>query len=292
MTNAPNNPVSPPSTEDWAGEMGARWLAGIDQFESMIAPIGDALLEGAAFTTGERVLDLGCGGGATSLEIARMVGPGGSVTGIDISPDLIAKARARADAEAVRNLTFECVDAAIYRPDVLFDRMVSRFGCMFFPQPTEAFSNLHGCLKPGARIDLAVWGPPRDNPWMMEMMGVLRRHIDVPPAVPRAPGPFAFEDTDYLSAIVMEAGFTDLDIVPRDGLQPIGGVGASPETAVKFAMSSLAAGRLMAEQPEEVRLLVEEDLQALFARHYLERQGVMMAGMVWLVTAVSALPRP
>jgi len=292
MTHAPTDAAASPTSEDWAGEMGARWLASIDQFESMIAPIGDALLARADFRPGEAVLDLGCGGGATSLEIARTVGPGGSVTGIDISPDLIAKARERADAEAVRNLTFECVDAATYRPKTLFDRMVSRFGSMFFPQPADAFSNLHGCLKPGARIDLAVWGPPRDNPWMMEMMGVLRRHIDVPPAVPRAPGPFAFEDADYLSAILMEAGFIDLDIVPHEGLQPIGGAGASPQIAVNFAMSSLAAGRLMAAHPEEVRQLVEEDLRALFVRHHVKGQGVMMASKAWLVTAVSAPPRP
>ena len=278
-------------TEDWAGEMGARWLAGIDQFESMIAPIGDALLARAAFTAGERVLDLGCGGGATSLAIAALAGPNGSVTGIDISPDLIGKARERARAAGAPNVTFECVDAANFRPEEPFDRMVSRFGSMFFPHPVEAFTNLHDCLKKGGRIDLAVWGPPRDNPWMMEMMGVVRRHIDVPPAVPRAPGPFAFEDTDYLSTILIEAGFMDVDIVPHEGLQPVGGVGASPEAAVTFAMSSLAAGRLMADQADELRRLVEEDLQALFARHHIEGQGVLMAGKVWLVTAVSAPSR-
>lgn len=277
-----------PSGEDWAGDMGARWLAGIDQFESMIAPIGAALLARAAFAAGERVLDLGCGGGATSLEIAALVGPTGSVTGIDISPDLVGKARQRASAANVHTVDFKCIDAAVYRPDKAFDRMVSRFGSMFFPDPVEAFTNVGRGLKPGSRIDLAVWGPPRNNPWMMEMMGVLRRHIEVPPAVPRAPGPFAFEDTDYLSGILTEAGFGDIDVVPYEGLQPIGGAGASPQAAVRFAMSSLAAGRLMEEQSDELRLRVEGELQALFARHYREGQGVMMAGHVWLVTAVSS----
>lgn len=164
MTNAQSDASETPQPEDWAGEMGTRWLAGIDQFESMIAPIGDALLARASFKTGEHVLDLGCGGGATSLTIAELVGPGGSVTGIDISPDLIAKARERAEAADTRNATFECGDAASYKPEAAFDRMVSRFGSMFFPHPVEAFSNLHDCLKQGGRLDLAVWGPPRDNP--------------------------------------------------------------------------------------------------------------------------------
>lgn len=274
-----------PQPDDWAGEMGTRWLAGIVQFESMIAPIGAALLASAAFTTGERVLDLGCGGGATSLAIAASVGSAGSVTGIDISPDLIAKAMERAEAAGSRNATFECVDAAIYGPDAPFDRMVSRFGSMFFPHPVEAFTNLHGCLKPGGRIDLAVWGPPRDNPWMMEMIGVLRRHIEVPPTVPRAPGPFAFEDTDYLMGILGAAGFGGIDIIAYQGLQPIGGEGASPEAAVGFAMTFLAAGRMMEDQDEELQRQVKEDLLAVFARHHVEGQGVMMSGKVWLVTA-------
>lgn len=285
MTNIQIDSAATPQPEDWAGEMGARWLAAIEQFESMVAPAGAALLARAAFKTGERVLDLGCGGGVTSLAIAASVGPAGSVTGIDIAPDLISRARARAQAADARNLTFECVDAAIYRPDAPFDRMVSRFGSMFFPHPVDAFSNLHGCLRPGGRIDLAVWGPPRDNPWMMEMMAVLRRHIDVPPAVPRAPGPFAFEDRAYLKSVLANAGFADIEIVDCEGLQPIGGVRATPEAAVSFAMSSLAAGRLVQDEGEDLQRRVKEDLLTTFARHHVEGQGVMMAGKTWLVSA-------
>jgi len=274
-------------TEDWAGEMGARWLAGIDQFESMIAPIGAALLARAAFTSGERVLDLGCGGGATSLAIAGSVGPIGSVTGIDISPDLIARARERAEIAGAPNATFECVDAAIYRPDAPFDRIVSRFGSMFFPQPVEAFANLRGCLRLGGRIDLAVWGPPRENPWMMEMMGVLRRHIEVPPAIPRTPGPFAFEDTDYLHETLADAGFSDIEIVAYEGLQPIGGEDATPDAAVDFAMSSLAAGRMAEKESKSIRLAIRADLLTVFTHHHVQGRGVMMPGKVWLVTATA-----
>ena len=278
------SPATSPN-EDWAGEMGARWLAGIDRFESMIAPVGDALLARAAVAPGARVLDLGCGGGVTSLALAAAVGPAGAVTGIDISPDLIARARERAQAAGARNLTFACVDAAIYRPDAPFDRIVSRFGSMFFPQPIEAFANLHACLQPAGRIDLAVWGPPRDNPWMMEMMGVLRRHIDVPPAVPRAPGPFAFEDTDYLGQVLAGAGFGDVDIVAWQGAQPIGGAGATVKDATGFALSSLAAGRLLEGREEALRQRVRDDLAEVFDRHHVEGQGVMMGGKAWLVTA-------
>lgn len=276
-----------PRAEDWAGEMGARWLANIDRFESMIAPIGEALLARAGFQPGQHVIDIGCGGGATSLAIASAVGASGSVVGIDISPDLIAKATDRGVAAGVPNARFECADASLYRAETPFDRLFSRFGSMFFQEPGPAFANLHRCLKPGARIDLAVWGPPRDNPWMMEVMGVLRRHVDVPPAVPRAPGPFAFEDLDYLNAVLAEGGFTGTEIVACSVLQPLGGAGATPEEAVRFVVSSLAAGRLLEGQPRAVQERAGDDLLSLFTAAHRPGQGVMMAGSAWLVTATA-----
>ncbi len=287
MQNTPAKANLAPQPDDWAGEMGARWLANIDRFESMIASIGAALLSRAAYQPGERVVDIGCGGGATSLAIANRVGPAGSVLGIDISPDLTSKATQRAIAAQVENARFVCADAATYQPSEPFDRLFSRFGSMFFEQPGKAFANLHAMLKPGGRIDLAVWGPPRDNLWMMEMMGVLRQQIEVPAAIPRAPGPFAFEDTDYLQAILAEGGFSDMSVEPLARSQPVGGEGATAEDAVRFAMSSLAAGRLLQDSPPTLRQRVEADLLQLFTRHYRQGEGVMMASKVWLVTALA-----
>lgn len=272
--------------EDWAGEMGAKWLANLDRFEGMIAPIGAALLRQANFQPGERVLDIGCGGGGTTIAIAEKVGSEGEVVGIDISPDLTAASTERAKAAGIRNIRFLCADAAaVHLPDAPFDRLFSRFGSMFFPEPREAFANLRSLLKQGARTDLAVWGPPRDNLWMMEMMGVVRRHIDVPPAVPRTPGPFAFEDLEYLNEILKGSGFSDIYVTEYVGLQPIGGTNASPEDAVSFALSSMAVGRALSEQGPEVHAAAAADLTELFRQHYLAGKGVMMQGKAWLVSA-------
>ncbi|MBU7581280.1 MAG: methyltransferase domain-containing protein [Porphyrobacter sp.] len=271
--------------EDWAGEMGARWLASLDRFEGMIAPIGAALLAQAAYRPGERVLDLGCGGGATTLAIAEAVGPQGMALGLDIAPMLIARAQGRA-AQAGSSARFICADAASAQLDEPpFDRLFSRFGSMFFPQPVPAFTNLRAMLKPGARIDLAVWAHPRDNAWMMEVMGVVRRHVDVPPAVPRAPGPFAFEDLAYLEEILTAAGFTGMGSLAYEGAQPVGGPGASPQQATEFVLASMAAGRILAEQGETVLNAARADLAALFDRHHREGEGVMLGCKAWLVTA-------
>jgi ubiquinone/menaquinone biosynthesis C-methylase UbiE len=268
--------------------MGAKWLANLACFEGMIAPIGEALLRQADFKPGERVLDIGCGGGGTTIAIAKVVAPSGEVVGIDISPDLTTASMRRAKDAGVTNIGFICADGAtVQLEDAPFDRLFSRFGSMFFPEPHKAFANLHSLLRPGARIDLAVWGPPRDNLWMMEMMGVVRRYVDIPPAVPRAPGPFAFEDLDYLNEILASAGFSEASVVAYNGLQPIGGVNATAHDAVSFVLSSMAAGRALEEQGADVRAAAETDLVELFQKHYVAGQGVMMQGKAWLVSATA-----
>lgn len=278
----------PLKAEDWSGEMGERWLANLDRFEAMIAPIGDALLERAAYAPGERVVDIGPGGGATTRAIAKAVAPDGEALGLDIAPMLVEEAARRAQAEDVANVSFLCADAGSVRPDgALFDRLHSRFGSMFFDDPHGAFANLHAMLRPKGRIDLAVWGPPRNNAWMMEMMGVVRAHVDVPPAEPRAPGPFAFEDLGYLGEVLDAGGFGMVDVEAYEGLQAIGGPGTSPEDAVRFVLSSLGVGRVLAEQPEAIRTAAAADMLALFERHYQPGEGVMLGCKVWLVSATA-----
>ncbi|MEH6790842.1 class I SAM-dependent methyltransferase [Parasphingorhabdus sp.] len=277
-----------PKPDDWSGDRGLKWLANLSLIEQMIAPIGDSLLDRADFRQGETVIDLGCGGGATTLAIAETVAASGKVTGVDISPDLIAAARERADKGGATNVEFVHADAAsVVLPEAPYDRLFSRFGSMFFPEPAKAFSHLHGLLKKGARMDLAVWGPPRDNPWMTEMMGVVRNHVEVPPAVPRAPGPFAFEDMDYLRDIMDNSGFTGLDVAAYEGLQPIGGIGATPEKAAEFALAALAIGQLLSDSDDAVRKAAKAELTEVFANNHSPDRGVLMPGKVWLVSAIA-----
>lgn len=277
-----------PQPEDWAGEMGLKWLANLSLFEEMIAPIGNALLARANYQPNESVLDVGCGGGATTIAISRAIASRGKAMGIDISPDLIAAAQKRAGKAGCVNVSFACSDAAtVQLKDAPYDRLFSRFGSMFFDEPQSAFSHLHSLIKKGGRIDLAVWGPPRENLWMMEMMGVVKNHVEVPRAIPRAPGPFAFEDLQYMEEILDGSGFRNFDSVSYEGLQPFGGLGASPEQAVKFALTSMAAGRLLREQGDAVFEAASEEMTELFAQHHIPGEGVMMRGKAWFVSALA-----
>ena len=276
------------SMEDWAGAMGERWLANLQAFEGTIAPVGEALLARAAYRPGERVLDIGFGGGASSLAIARIVAPGGEVLGIDISPDLVAATTRRAAADGLANARFICADAAKTDvPDGPYDRLCSRFGSMFFADPAAAFANLRRGLKPGGRIDLAVWAPPADNPWMSAVMALVRQYVDLPAPVPGTPGPFAFDNPDYLRSILTTAGFDGIEIEPFSGELPVGGPGSTPDVALAFAVNALSTGRLLQDQPDSIRQTVEADMMALYARHHCVGEGVMMRFAVWLVSATA-----
>lgn len=128
MNQTTDAPSSHPA-EDWAGDMGTRWLTHIDTFEGMIAPVGEALMTRANLMPGQRVADIGCGGGLTTLAAAQAVGHEGRALGVDISPELISRATARASTSGIPNVEFRCADAAdglTHGP--VFDRLISRFG--------------------------------------------------------------------------------------------------------------------------------------------------------------------
>jgi SAM-dependent methyltransferase len=283
MTNqlAPSDALS---AEDWAGDMGDRWLQYLDRFEAMIAPIGTELMRRAGFAARESVVDIGSGGGASALAIARQVSPG-KVVGIDISPALVDESTRRARRAGLANLRFVVADAATAKlPDAPFDRLHSRFGCMFFPEPAAAFRNLGAMLKPGGRADFAVWAPAKDSPWVADLMGVLGRHVQLPTPEPRAPGPFALEDRDYFGGLLRQAGFDQLDFTLWRGEQSIGGAGSRADSAVEFVLDAMSFGRVTNEQPESVRERIHAELLELFRAHE-QPGGVMMGAIAWLVSA-------
>jgi len=272
------------NAEDWAGEMGDRWLRNLDRFDSMLAPISVALFQQTNYMPGQRVIDVGCGGGSTSVAIARRVAPEGSVVGLDISPALVAEAALRARRAEIPNVNFIAADAATWQVDTPFDRLHSRFGSMFFVDPAGAFRNLGSLLKPGGRADFAVWAPAKDSPWVASMMGILRNHLDLPRPEPRTPGPFALDDPDYFGGLLRGAGFDQMDFTLWRGEQAIGGAGSDAGTAVDFVLDSMSIGDLAKEQPPPVRERIRADLAGMFRAH--ERpEGVMMTAIAWLVSA-------
>nr|NIP77423.1 methyltransferase domain-containing protein [Xanthomonadales bacterium] len=174
--------------EQWAGDMGREWSLRAEALDRQLAPAGEAGMRVLAPQPGERILDLGCGSGATTEALSRAVAPDGHVTGVDISADQIAVARARPGNAGA---AFIVGDAQNHPFEVAtFDALLSRFGCMFFDEPVAAFTNLRRALMPGARAVLLAWRAMAMNPWAAvptqvgaEVLGP----VDPPP--PGAPGP-------------------------------------------------------------------------------------------------------
>jgi len=250
MNDADGNSKEP-AAHDWAGEAGTRWLAQLDRFESMIEPIGEALLARAAYVAGEKVVDIGCGGGWTTRRIAERTGNTGLALGLDISPELVAAATDRAQRAGLANIRFEQGDAATAMPEEApFDRLHSRFGTMFFPDPYAAFANLRRMLRASGRLDIAVWAPIADNPWQRNVMAAIRRHIDLPTPQPREPGPFALGEQDYVTDLLRSAGFSNISFDAWTGVsarrrtrqRSRERAPASCSTACRSAISSGRAG--------------------------------------------------
>ena len=166
---------------DWNGDQGQRWVDYQALLDRMIEPFGAAALRAAAAQPGERVLDVGCGCGSTSLQLARAVGPQGSVLGVDISRPMLQAARRRAEAEPALRVTFTEADASAAALPAGHDLLYSRFGLMFFDAPAAALRHLRGALRPGGRCAFVCWRAPRDNPWAMAPLMAARQALGINP---------------------------------------------------------------------------------------------------------------
>jgi SAM-dependent methyltransferase len=190
----------------------ARWTAVWPKRERLTTEVTAYVLRAAALQTGERVLDIGCGGGGTSLAAASAVGPDGAVVGADVSVPLLGLAGGRAAAAGVQNVQFHVVDVQLDPvPGAPFDVAISQFGVMFFDEPTVAFANIRAQLVPGGRLAFACWQEPEKNPWLI--YSVINEWVPTPP--PLAPGksptgPFALADPTRTTGILEAAGFADV----------------------------------------------------------------------------------
>jgi SAM-dependent methyltransferase len=298
MTERPGPPSKRPTpsrsttgtaSSDWVGARGEKWRASLSGMEAMLTPVDEPLIHALHLEAPCRIAEIGCGGGGTALEILRR-SPGGSVVhGFDISPAIIELARQRTRPEE-RAIAFEAADMASVRaPEEPYDRLVSRFGVMFFDDPPAAFANLIRWLSPGGRFAFAVWGALVDNPWMNSVREVTAEFVDLRSPDPEAPGPFCFAEVHKLLTLLEGAGFGEL--VARDwrGVLPIGG-GMPAVEAAKFALASFSTfGELLAERGDGAIDRARRSLAERFFQH--EKDGaVWMDACVHIVTGIGPPP--
>ena len=201
--------VNQAQRDQWNAENQARTWPRRERVTSSMTPLLLGLLSPQP---GERILDIGSGGGLAGLDVARAVGASGTVVGFDISAPLVALATQRAAEAGIVQARFIAGDAQTDNiPHAPFDAVMSQFGVMFFANPVAAFANIRRHLRPGARLAFACWQPASENAWFPGP--VLTRYAPPPPpntsGLP-APGPFAFGDVGYVRGILEQAGFGDI----------------------------------------------------------------------------------
>ena len=259
-----------------------------DVFVSQAQQHSDVALERHPPRAGERVLDVGCGFGETSIQLARLVGDRGEVVGLDPAKTFIETGRADADRANVRNVTFVCDDAQTWRDARPFDLIFGRFGIMFFAQPVIALRNLRAQLRPGGRALFVVWRKLDDNPGFAMAKKIALAHLPPPPDDGQkcGPGPFSMADPETVRAQFGAAGFTDIGIEPIDVTATIG---ATIEDAIEISVTLGPAGEIVREAGElgKAKLpAVIADLRAGLAPYV--RPGAVVVPMAsWCISAVT-----
>lgn len=265
----------------WNGTGGNIWVERQAHTDITLQPVTDALLAFAAPQAGERVLDVGCGCGAVTLDIARAVGESGSVVGVDISGPMLAEGQRRAEAAGIGNVSWHQADAAT--ADLgKFDLVVSAFGTMFFGDPVAGFAHIRSSVAPGGRLAMVCWAPLAENQWMEVPMDAVRPHIPPRPAgAPNSPGMFGFANPDYTSEVLTAAGWAaprfeklslDLDIAAGRGL----------DEAVAQSTLIGAVNSWLRPQPDEVKIAATASIREALAAHAVG-ESVALPGACWLI---------
>ena len=267
----------------WNGPTGDRWAELWPLIDSTMAVITAQILELAAARPGERVLDVGCGAGTTTLVLRERVGAGGAVTGVDISAPMLAIARGRAEAAvAGAPATFVEADAAAHALRPEHDLVFSRFGVMFFADPVAAFANLRRAGAPGGRMAFVCWRTLEDNAWITAPMAAARALLpDLAAPVEGVPGPFAFADRDRLHGILDGAGWREIEIQRRDQTMILG---ETIDAAARYVLMIGPLARSTAELGEDVRAGIRARVAEAFAR-FATPAGVAVPSSCWMVSA-------
>lgn len=266
----------------WNTRAGETWARRQVELDRQLRGLGRIAMDRLAPAAGEAVLDIGCGCGDSTLELARGVGAAGCVTGVDISAPMLAVARSRPllpGSGAVRWLE---ADAQVHTfPAGEADAAFSRFGVMFFADPKAAFANLRRALRPGGRLAFVCWRAAALNPFMTAPFAAAAHLFETlpPPGDPLAPGPFAFAEKDRIAGILGAAGFASVDIAPHD--EAIGG-GSVEETA-DLSLTIGPLGAALREAPH-LAAAAREAVRAAVAPH-LTARGVLLDSASWMVSA-------
>ena len=285
MSAAPVHAENVAQAEYWSGAGGQRWIDHQEHQDQVLRPVLDRLIVAAGAKPGDRVIDVGCGCGATTIDFAARVRPGGEVLGLDVSEPMLARARERAKQDLPARFVHADATVHDFAPDWA-DLIVSRFGVMFFADPARSFANLRKGLKRGGRLAFACWREARQNPFFIVPLREALKHAPpLPEMGPEAPGPFALADEARVRRILSEAGYADVAVTPQD-LELDIAAGGGLERAVAAALTIGPTTRMLDGQSEAVRAAAAADIRKALGAH-VRGTSVPLGAAIWLVTAAN-----
>lgn len=270
--------------EFWNGTAGKQWSQLQKQVDANLRPFADAAIAALAPQPGERVIDVGCGAGDTTLSIADRVQGHGFVLGVDISRPLLQRAMARAANTPEYPIRFIEADAQHHAFEAgQYDALFSRFGVMFFSDPAAAFANMRRALKPGGRVTFCCWRDRRENEWVRLPVEATRKHLsELPPGPgPDEPGPFSFADSARAQRVLNTAGYVDIAETKFDTEL---NYGDDPAEAAHFLTQIGPVSRVLLDQPETLRATVAATLEKTLAARS-GPGGIRLGAATWIVTA-------
>ena len=275
--------------EAWDGVLFDRFVKFREIVTVGLGAHGEAALAAHPPGPGDRVLDVGCGFGDTSLRIAGLVGASGSVLGVDVAPRFIQAAQEDAEQADVENVSFAVRDVQVTEFEERFDYAFARFGTMFFANPVAAMRNVRKGLVPGGRLCMVVWRRKLDNDWLHRAETVVDEYVEEPEETDEptcGPGPFSMANADTVSDILLNAGFTEVELRRCD--IPIL-IGRNLDHAVEFATAIGPAGeviRLAGDEAEKIRPQIEAALHKGLAE-FDGPDGVVADASTWIVSATA-----
>jgi SAM-dependent methyltransferase len=280
-------PDNAEATEAWSGPLFDLFVRYRDLTGAALGAHGETAMEANPPRPGDRVLDLGCGFGETSLRLAELVGEEGSVLGVDVSEPFIVAAREEAAEAGAGNVEYLLADVQTLQLPQEFDYAFSRMGLMFFANPVAALRNIRTALAPGGRLCAVVWRRKLDNEWVRRAEEIVEDYLEHPEESDEptcGPGPFSMADADTVSEQLQIAGFEEIALRRFD--LPIK-TGSDLDEAVEFAMALGPAGeilRLWGDRVHEIRPEIAAKIRAAIA-DFEQPDGVWVPASTWIITA-------
>ena len=265
----------------WCGQGGANWVKKKDTIDDMLDPFGQAAMKRLNVLPSSTIVDIGCGSGATTFQLAHQLSSNGFVTGIDISKPLLDHARSLNHFSNVRFIEEDLQTSSHSAGS--FTHAFSRFGVMFFDDSVAAFSTIQKLLKPGGMLSFICWQTAQQNLWQTLILKEIKKSVDIPDSNPRTPGPFAFGNRDYVQSILTESHFQNIQIESYERPVTIFR-GYSPEDAVTEMLALNPALQFLKDYPENEQAVIKGNVVTAYSK-YQNDEGFEFPSAAWIVTA-------